>query len=160
MADEIRSAVGSQGYRVESQTDFQAVLVKGKRPDHVLHLILTIVTFGSWGFFVWLPLCIFKHVHRLVLTVDLAGDVSRDRSPGESPRSFLLGPVERIRGNLGRLGTSLGGDDAHWRVCPECGSRASGWRRFCPGCGTNLASQSRLPTREEWEAAPQPPTSD
>ena len=47
LADEIRLAVSRQGYRIESQTDFQVVLVKGKRPNHVLHLILTIVTFGS-----------------------------------------------------------------------------------------------------------------
>ena len=34
---------------VESQSDFQAVLVRGKAVNHVLHLILTLVTFGMSG---------------------------------------------------------------------------------------------------------------
>ena len=33
-------------WRVESQTDYNAILVKGKPVNHVLHLILSIVTFG------------------------------------------------------------------------------------------------------------------
>jgi hypothetical protein len=36
-------------WRVESQTDFQAVMVKGHRTNHVLHLILTLVTLGIWA---------------------------------------------------------------------------------------------------------------
>ena len=36
------------GWRVESRTDTQAVVVKGRRPNHLLHLILTIVTLGVW----------------------------------------------------------------------------------------------------------------
>ena len=38
------------GARVESQSDFQAVLIKGGRVNHVLHLIATIVTAGLWIF--------------------------------------------------------------------------------------------------------------
>lgn len=47
------------GYRVESQGDYQAVIIKGKPINNVLHLILTIITAGLWGLFVWLPLAIF-----------------------------------------------------------------------------------------------------
>ena len=38
----------AQGYRVESQTDTAATLIKGERVNHVLHLILSIVTLGWW----------------------------------------------------------------------------------------------------------------
>lgn len=63
------------GWRVESQAETSAVLVKGKRPNHVLHLLLTIFTAGLWGLFVWLPLSIFKHESRMVLRVDEMGQV-------------------------------------------------------------------------------------
>jgi hypothetical protein len=48
----------ASGARVESQSDYQAVVVKGKSLNHVLHLIITLVTLGTWGF-VWIPLAIF-----------------------------------------------------------------------------------------------------
>jgi predicted RNA-binding Zn-ribbon protein involved in translation (DUF1610 family) len=37
------------------------------------------------------------------------------------------------------------------RVCPDCGEPA-GAQPFCSSCGVNLASQKRLPTRDEWKA--------
>lgn len=43
-----------EGCRIESQSDFQAVVVKGSKPNHLLHLILTLVTLGAWAF-VWIP---------------------------------------------------------------------------------------------------------
>lgn len=39
----------ARGRRVESQSDFQAVLVQGQRPNHTLHAILTIFTACIWG---------------------------------------------------------------------------------------------------------------
>jgi len=62
------------GWRVESQTDFQVVLVKGHRPNHVLHLILSIVTLGLW-LIVWLIVALVSKERRMVLTVDEAGEV-------------------------------------------------------------------------------------
>jgi hypothetical protein len=59
----------AQGYRVESQSEFQAVVVKGKRPSHLLHLILTIITLGLWGI-VWIILSITMHVHRRIVEVN------------------------------------------------------------------------------------------
>lgn len=70
----------SSGRRVESQTNLQAVLVKGKRPSHVLHLLLTIITVGVWGLFVWLPLMIFARERRVILTVDEHGNVQRQKA--------------------------------------------------------------------------------
>lgn len=64
-----------KGWRVESQSDYSAAIVKGKRPNHILHLILTVLTGGLWGLFVWLPLCIFKHEDRRLLEVGATGRV-------------------------------------------------------------------------------------
>ncbi|WP_293785430.1 hypothetical protein [uncultured Aeromicrobium sp.] len=64
----------AQGRRVESQSDFQAVLVQGKPINHTLHLILTIVTCSLWGL-VWAGLAIFGGEKRIVLTVDAYGNV-------------------------------------------------------------------------------------
>lgn len=40
--------VAAQGYRVESQQDYQAVIVKGKPINHALHIIVSILTVGIW----------------------------------------------------------------------------------------------------------------
>lgn len=61
------------GYRVESRSEFQAVFVRGKRPNHLLHLILTIVTLGLWGI-VWIYLAVVKHEKRMVVSVDEYGN--------------------------------------------------------------------------------------
>ena len=56
------------GWRVESRTDHQAVIVKGHRPNHILHLILTIITLGMWAI-VWILLSIFGGEKRKTLAV-------------------------------------------------------------------------------------------
>ena len=66
----------SRGYRVESRSDFQAVVVKGQRPNHVLHLILSLVTLGIW-LIVWLLVAIFAGEKRKVIRVDESGVVER-----------------------------------------------------------------------------------
>jgi hypothetical protein len=55
-----------QGWRVESQTDTQAVIVKGHRPNHLLHLILTVLTAGLWGI-VWVIVAITGGEKRMML---------------------------------------------------------------------------------------------
>jgi hypothetical protein len=42
-----------QGARLESQTDYTAVLLYGGKVNHVLHAILSLLTAGIW-LFVWL----------------------------------------------------------------------------------------------------------
>ena len=61
------TALTIQGYRVEFRSDTQAVMVKGKRPNHVLHLLLTIFTLGLWGI-VWIILAITMHERRRIIT--------------------------------------------------------------------------------------------
>jgi hypothetical protein len=63
------------GARVESQSDFQAVVVKGKPVNHVLHLILTLVTLLTWGI-VWIALAAFGGEKRSMVTVDEYGNAS------------------------------------------------------------------------------------
>jgi len=66
----------ARGARVESQSDYQAVVVRGKRPNHVLHLLLSLVTVGLW-IPVWIVLAIVKHEKRTVIRVDQCGNVQR-----------------------------------------------------------------------------------
>ena len=85
-ADQRKSALAqavsrevAAGCRVESNSDYQAVMVKGKRVNHMLHLILTLVTLSLWSW-VWLALAIFGGESRLVLTVDDYGNVLRQKA--------------------------------------------------------------------------------
>jgi hypothetical protein len=56
-----------KGWRVESQTEETAVMIKGESPEHMLHFVLTVLTFGFWAI-VWIFLAIFKQEDRMVLT--------------------------------------------------------------------------------------------
>ena len=67
-----------QGWRIESQNDYQAVIVRGQRPNHILHLILTLVTFGVWGI-VWIALVAFGGEKRGVVEVDEYGHTNLQR---------------------------------------------------------------------------------
>lgn len=66
----------ANGARVESRSDVDAVLVFGRRPNHTLHLILTLVTAGLWGL-VWIPVAVLVRERRVVLQVDPWGRVLR-----------------------------------------------------------------------------------
>jgi hypothetical protein len=68
----------ANGARVESQSDYQAVLVRGHRPNNTLHLILTLVTFGLWGI-VWLLVALLGGEKREVASVDEWGNSSIQR---------------------------------------------------------------------------------
>lgn len=75
--EQLSRAVQSQvvaGWQVQSQGEFEVVLVKGRRPNHVLHLILTLVTFGFWVI-VWIILALSVHQYRSIISVDEFGNV-------------------------------------------------------------------------------------
>jgi hypothetical protein len=70
--DLLTNAVGqavAAGSRVESQTDFQAVVVHGTPTNHVLHLILTLVSCFIWAPF-WLLIRLLNKEKRTVVSVD------------------------------------------------------------------------------------------
>jgi hypothetical protein len=75
LAQAVANAV-RQGSRVESQMEFQAVLVDGKPVNHVLHLILTLVTCLAWGI-VWIILVAMGGEKRYSLSIDPYGNILR-----------------------------------------------------------------------------------
>lgn len=66
--------------RVEAQGDFNAVIRFGKPTNHVLHLILTVVTLGIWSP-VWLIIFIINITSNktITLTVDDYGNLLRQQ---------------------------------------------------------------------------------
>lgn len=62
------------GWRVEAQADGYAVVVIGNRPNHILHLILTLVTFGFWAI-VWIIVAVASGEKRRTLAVDAYGNI-------------------------------------------------------------------------------------
>lgn len=77
LAQAINSQV-IQGARVESQSDFQAIFVKGKPVNHILHLIISLVTCGLW-LFVWAALALIGGEKRYVAQVDDYGNTNIQR---------------------------------------------------------------------------------
>lgn len=71
----------SSGWRVESRSETQAVMVRGVPTNHTLHLILTLVTCLLWGI-VWAILSATNRVERVALTVDAQGSVLTVNAPG------------------------------------------------------------------------------
>ncbi|CAM5573824.1 hypothetical protein [Streptomyces avidinii] len=71
----------SLGWRVESRSPTQAVLVRGGDVNHVLHAILTIFTCLLWGV-VWIVLALGNKKERVALTVDPNGSVQTVHGPG------------------------------------------------------------------------------
>lgn len=69
------SSMVTSGWRIESQSDYQAVTVAGKPVNHVLHLILSIVTVGLW-LFIWLILSLAGGERRQLVTVDEFGNLA------------------------------------------------------------------------------------
>lgn len=65
----------TQGAKVESQSDTQAVLVKGAPVNHILHLILSLVTCGVW-LLVWGGVAIFGGEKRYVAAIDEYGNTN------------------------------------------------------------------------------------
>jgi hypothetical protein len=73
LAQQLQTAA-ARGLRIESQSDFQAVLVEGKPVNHVLHAILTIFTCLAWGI-VWIVLAATGGEKREMVVVDEFGNV-------------------------------------------------------------------------------------
>ncbi|WP_326652579.1 MULTISPECIES: hypothetical protein [unclassified Streptomyces] len=71
----------ASGWRVESRSETQAVMVRGEPVNHVLHAILSLVTCFLWVV-VWAVLTVVNRVERVALTVDAQGHVVAVHAPG------------------------------------------------------------------------------
>jgi hypothetical protein len=68
----------SRGWRLDTQADFAAVLSSGKRLNHILHLLLSIVTFGIWIIF-WIVMGLTNKIATVTISVDKFGNTSISR---------------------------------------------------------------------------------
>lgn len=73
LAQQLQHAA-ARGLRVESQSEYQAVLVEGKPINHTLHAILTFVTCLVWGI-VWAVIAATGGEKKHQLIVDEFGNV-------------------------------------------------------------------------------------
>jgi hypothetical protein len=68
------AAYGLRGYQLMFRDENNAFMVKPHRINHVLHLLLTLVTFGLWAP-IWLLLAIQAKDERVVLTRDMPAEL-------------------------------------------------------------------------------------
>ena len=66
-----------EGWRVESRSDFQAVMAAGKPVNHLLHLILSLITGGLW-LVVWLAMTLTGGEDRELVQVDADGEIKSE----------------------------------------------------------------------------------
>ena len=69
----------ARGGKIEREDETTAVVHFGSRPNHILHLLLSIVTFGFW-LVVWFFVALFKKDHRVIYTIDRKGVISEQTS--------------------------------------------------------------------------------
>ena len=82
-----------RGGRIESQTGSSAVVVRGNRVNHILHLLLTVFTLGLWVI-VWLIISASGGERRRVVSADQYGNVTTQDVPrGMNPALIVLGVV-------------------------------------------------------------------
>ena len=67
-----------KGWRIESQGSYQAVIVEGKDVNHLLHLLLSLLTVGLW-LFVWALITLTGGERRMMIYVDEKGYASLSR---------------------------------------------------------------------------------
>ncbi len=63
------------GGRIETQNEFAAVVVYGKKINHILHLLLCFCTFGLWSI-VWFFQAVLGGEKRGLFDVDLSGQIN------------------------------------------------------------------------------------
>lgn len=77
----------AEGWRIESQTATMAVLVKGKRPNHILHLILSIVTLGLW-LIIWANVVAWAGERQAVIRQYPDGRITKKAQPPGPLKTF------------------------------------------------------------------------
>jgi hypothetical protein len=77
LAQQLQGAA-ARGLRIESQSEFQAILVKGQPVNNTLHAILTVFTCLLWGI-VWAVIAATGGEKREMIVVDEFGNVQYQR---------------------------------------------------------------------------------
>jgi hypothetical protein len=77
LAQQLQQAT-ARGLRIESQSEFQAVLIEGQKVNHTLHAILTVFTCLLWGI-VWAIIAGTGGEKREMIVVDEFGNVQHQR---------------------------------------------------------------------------------
>ena len=75
-ANKLATAVSgevSRGWRVESQSQVQAILVKGKNINHTLQIFLSVITLGGW-LLVYIPIFIINRRQTRIVRIDDFGN--------------------------------------------------------------------------------------
>ncbi len=78
LAQVVQSEISKGAGRIESQSDYYVTLVRGHRPNHILHLILSIITLGLW-IIVWILVAMGSGEKRTMVSVDEYGYVMTRR---------------------------------------------------------------------------------
>lgn len=78
LAQVVQGEISKGAGRVESQGDYYVTLVRGHRPSHVLHLLLSIITLGLW-IVVWILVAMGSGEKRMMVSVDEYGYVTTRR---------------------------------------------------------------------------------
>jgi len=63
----------SKGWRVESQSQVQGVLAKGKSVNHTLQIFLSVITLGFW-LFIYVPMAIVNRRQTKIIRIDDFGN--------------------------------------------------------------------------------------
>jgi hypothetical protein len=63
----------SKGWRVESQSQIQAVLVKGKPINNTLHIVFSVLTLGVW-LLIYIPILLVNRRQTKIIRVDEFGN--------------------------------------------------------------------------------------
>ena len=63
----------SKGWRVESQSQIQAVLVKGKPINNTLHIVFSVITLGGW-LLIYVPILLVNRRQAKIIRVDEFGN--------------------------------------------------------------------------------------
>lgn len=74
LEDVLADEVATRGARIETMLELRAVLVYGSRTNHLLHLLLSVVTAGLW-LIVWAILAMAEGERRRMIAVDEFGAV-------------------------------------------------------------------------------------
>jgi hypothetical protein len=82
-------AMASQGGRIETRTDNQAVVVSGKPVNHILHLLISVLLCGL-RLPVWVLVAVTGGERRVTITVDKNGQVIRPQRKYDQ-RALILG---------------------------------------------------------------------